>query len=69
MPEADKGIYFVQDKIIELYDNVKLEKEGDILVGDKGIFNVITGKGEISTEPNKEGGRIKVYGFIRSKEK
>ena len=65
---ADRGIYFVEDKIIELYDNVKLEKEGDILVGDKGIFNVLTGKGEISTEPNKEGGRKKVYGIIRSKE-
>ena len=49
-------------------DNVKLEKAGDILVGDKGIFNVLTGKGEISTEPNKEGGRKKVYGIIRSKE-
>ena len=66
---AERGIYFVEDNIIELYDNVKLEKEGDILVGDKGIFNVITGKGEISTEPNKEGGRKKVYGIIRSKEK
>lgn len=65
---ADRGIYFVEDKIIELYDNVKLEKEGDVLVGDKGIFNVLTGKGEISTEPNKEGGRKKVYGIIRSKE-
>ena len=65
---ADRGIYFVEDKMIELYDNVKLEKEGDILVGDKGIFNVLTGKGEISTEPNKEGGRKKVYGIIRSKE-
>ena len=65
---ADRGIYFVEDKIIELYDNVKLEKAGDILVGDKGIFNVLTGKGEISTEPNKEGGRKKVYGIIRSKE-
>lgn len=64
---ADRGIYFVEDKIIELYDNVKLEKEGDVLVGDKGIFNVLTGKGEISTEPNKEGGRKKVYGIIRSK--
>jgi len=64
---AERGIYFVEDKIIELYDNVKLEKEGDILVGDKGIFNVLTGKGEISTEPNKEGGRKKVYGIIRSK--
>ena len=64
---ADRGIYFVEDKIIELYDNVKLEKAGDILVGDKGIFNVLTGKGEISTEPNKEGGRKKVYGIIRSK--
>ena len=42
-------------------------KEGDILVGDKGIFNVLTGKGEISIEPNKEGGRKKVYGIIRSK--
>ena len=66
---ADRGIYFVEDKIIELYDNVKLEKEGDILVGDKGIFNVSTGKGEISIEPNKEGGRKKVYGIIRSKKK
>ena len=66
---ADRGIYFVEDKIIELYDNVKLEKEGDILVGDKGIFNVSTGKGEISTEPSKEGGRKKVYGIIRSKKK
>ena len=66
---ADRGIYFVEDKIIELYDNVKLEKEGDILVGDKGVFNVLTGKGEISTEPNKEGGRKKVYGIIRSKKK
>ena len=65
---ADRGIYFVEDKIIELYDNVKLEKAGDILVGDKGIFNVLTGKGIISTEPNKEGGRKKVYGIIRSKE-
>ena len=64
---ADSGIYFVEDKIIELYDNVKLVKEGDILVGDKGIFNVLTGKGEISIEPNKEGGRKKVYGIIRSK--
>ena len=66
---ADRGIYFVEDKIVELYDNVKLEKDGDILVGDKGIFNVLTGKGEISTEPNKEGGRKKVYGIIRSKKK
>ena len=66
---ADRGIYFVEDKIIELYDNVKLEKEGDILVGDKGIFNVLTGKGEISTVPNEEGGRRKVYGIIRSKKK
>ncbi len=66
---AKRGIYFVNDKIIELYDNVKLEKEGDILVGDKGIFNVLTGKGEISIEPNKEGGRKKVYGIIRSKKK
>ena len=66
---AKRGIYFVNDKIIELYDNVKLEKEGDILIGDKGIFNVLTGKGEISIEPNKEGGRKKVYGIIRSKKK
>ena len=28
-----------------------------------------TGKGEISIEPNKEGGRKKVYGIIRSKKK
>ena len=66
---AERGIYFVEDRIIELYDNVKLEKEGDVLVGDKGIFNISTGKGEISTEPNKEGGRKKVYGIIRSKKK
>ena len=66
---AERGIYFVEDNIIELYDKVKLEKEGDILVGDKGIFNVSTGKGEISIEPNKEGGRKKVYGIIRSKKK
>ena len=66
---AERGIYFVEDRIIELYDNVKLEKEGDILVGDKGFFNISTGKGEISTEPNKEGGRKKVYGIIRSKKK
>ena len=37
--------------------------------GDKGFFNVLTGKGEISTEPDKEGGRKKVYGIIRSKKK
>ena len=64
---AERGIYFVEEKIIELYDKVKLEKDGDILVGDKGIFNVLTGKGEISIEPNKVGGRKKVYGIIRSK--
>ena len=66
---AERGIYFVEDKIIELYDNVRLEKEGDILVGDKGFFNILTGKGEISTEPDKEGGKKKVYGIIRSKKK
>ena len=32
-------------------------------------MNVSTGKGEISIEPNKEGGRKKVYGIIRSKKK
>jgi len=66
---AERGIYFVESNIIELYDKVKLEKERDILIGDKGIFNVSTGKGEISIEPNKEGGRKKVYGIIRSKKK
>ena len=66
---ADRGIYFVEDQVIELYDNVKLEKEGDILFGDKGIFNVTTGKGEISIEPNKAGGKRKVYGIIKSKKK
>ncbi len=66
---AERGIYFVESNIIELYDKVKLEKERDILIGDKGIFNVLTGKGEISIEPNKEGGRKKVYGIIRSKKK
>ena len=66
---AERGIYFVEDKVIELYNNVRLEKEGDILVGDKGFFNVLTGKGEISTEPDKEGGKKKVYGIIRSKKK
>ena len=64
---AERGIYFVEDKIIELYDNVRLEKEGDIFVGDKGFFNVLTGKGEISTEPDQKGSKRKVYGIIRSK--
>ena len=66
---AERGIYFVENKMIELYDNVRLEKEGDILVGDLGMFNVLTGKGEISIKPDKEGGRKKVYGIIRSKKK
>jgi len=66
---ANNAIYFVDEKIIELYDRVRLEKEGDIIVGDRGFFNVITGKGEISIEPNKQGGRKKVYGIIRSKKK
>ena len=64
---ANRGIYFVEEKIIELYEKVKLEKDGDILVGDKGIFNVITGKGEISIDPDNKGKKRKVYGIIRSK--
>ena len=64
---AERGIYFVESNIIELYDKVKLEKEGDLLIGDKGIFNVLTGKGEISTEPDQKGSKRKVYGIIRSK--
>ena len=39
---ANRGVYFVEKRIIELYDNVKLEKDGDILVGDTGKFNVYT---------------------------
>lgn len=66
---ANRGIYFVDDKIIELYDKVKLEKDGDILVGDNGKFNVLTGKGEISVAPGKKGGGKKVYGIIKSKKK
>ncbi len=66
---ANRGIYFVEEKIIELYEKVKLEKDGDILVGDKGIFNVITGKGEISIDPENKGKKRKVYGIIRSKNK
>ena len=34
---------------------------------DKGIFNVITGKGEISIDPDNKGKKRKVYGIIRSK--
>ena len=66
---SKRAIYFVENKIIELYENVKLEKERDVLVGDKGIFNILTGKGELSVEPNKQGGKIKVYGIFRSKKK
>ena len=66
---AKRGTYFVEEKIIELYDNVKLEKDGDILVGDKGEFNVYTGKGEISVVPTSEGSKRKVYGIIKSKKK
>ena len=64
---SKRAIYFVENKIIELYENVKLQKEGDILFGDKGVFNVLTGKGEISTEPDQKGSKKKVYGIIRSK--
>ena len=64
---ADRGIYFIEEKIIELYENVKLEKERDVLVGDKGIFNVLTGKGELSVEPDKQGRKKKVYGIFKSK--
>ena len=66
---ANKGIYFVEKRIIELYENVKLEKDGDILVGDIGKFNVYTGKGEISVAPSNDGTRKKVYGIIKSKNK
>ena len=66
---ANRGVYFVEKKIIELYDNVKLEKDGDILVGDTGKFNVYTGKGEISVLPSSNGVRKKVYGIIKSKKK
>ena len=66
---AKRATYFVESKIIELYDNVKLEKDGDIIVGDKGEFNVFTGKGEISVVPSKKGGSKKVYGIIKSKKK
>ena len=66
---ANKGIYFVEKRIIELYENVKLEKDGDILVGDIGKFNVYTGKGEISVSPSNDGTRKKVYGIIKSKNK
>ena len=66
---ANKGIYFVEKRIIELYENVKLEKDGDILVGDIGKFNVYTGKGEISVAPSNDGTRKKGYGIIKSKKK
>ena len=45
-----------------------MEKDGDILVGDQGVFNIYTGKGEISVMPANEG-RKKVYGIIKSKKK
>ena len=65
---AVRGEYFVEKRIIKLYENVKLEKDGDILVGDQGVFNIYTGKGEISVMPANEG-RKKVYGIIKSKKK
>ena len=66
---ANRAIYFVEKKIIELYENVKLEKDGNILVGDMGQFNVYTGKGEISVNQSYDGKRKKVYGIIKSKKK
>ncbi len=66
---ANRAIYFVEKKIIELYENVKLEKDGNILVGDMGQFNVYTGKGEISVNQSYGGKRKKVYGIIKSKKK
>ena len=53
----------------KLYGNVKLEKGGDVLVGDVGKFNVYTGKGEISIMPSDDGTKKKVYGIIKSKKK
>ena len=52
-----------------MYENVKLEKDGNILVGDMGQFNVYTGKGEISVSQSYDGKRKKVYGIIKSKKK
>ena len=56
MPLQEELRILQKKKIIELYDNVKLEKDGDIIVGDKGEFNVYTGKGEISVDPSESCG-------------
>lgn len=73
--QGQRGIYDVKKQLITLNDSVILSQGKNIVKGDKLVYNVATGKSEISggtqsintTSEKKAGGRVKGI-FIPQKE-
>ena len=62
---SQRGIYFPNTRIVELYDNVTIKQDGNILNGDKAISNLNTGISRmVSTSKSR-----KVKGVFKEKNK
>lgn len=57
MARGDSGIYNPQQHIVELFDNVELEQNGNIIFGDHAETNLLTSVSRINSS-DENGGRI-----------
>jgi len=66
--KAKKGVYDVDAEIVTLYENVELNRGSTVLMGDKFIYNVKTGKSRLMNEEIEEvKGKKIVVGSKKSK--
>ncbi len=63
---ADSGIYFPDSGLVKLYNNVRIEKDGNTLHGDYAQTNVKTGVSKIIS--NKQG-KSRVHGVFKEQKK
>lgn len=66
--KSNQGVYDVDASIVTLTGNVRLEKEGNVLTGEKFIYNVAAGTSQLLNQTGAKGedGVVQKKGRVRA---
>lgn len=68
---ADRGVYYGQTEIVEVFNNVKIAQKNNLIEGGYGRFNVKTNVGEVFPHPRhtaSSGSKKRISGIIIPKD-